>query len=206
MSKKKSTSKKTVKGKGKTSDTGKASGEKIKVSRTRRRLYNVSGKAEPESSEPAKTELRANEIVRKYSLWSSATVVIPIPLIDMAYIIGVQLKMLAALSDLYEIEFKKNRGKAIVSSLISGLASNHFIYSAAPWMIRYIPVVGILAAPFTTVLFSGAVTYAVGKVFIQHFEAGGTFLNFRPEEVKEYFRAEFQKKYNSEKVETESVN
>ncbi len=41
------------------------------------------------------------------------------------------------------------------------------------------------------VLFCGASTWALGKVFIQHFESGGTFLDFKPEEVKEYFKAQF---------------
>jgi hypothetical protein len=29
-------------------------------------------------------------------------------------------------------------------------------------------------------------------VFIQHFESGGTFLDFNPDEVKEYFKAQFE--------------
>jgi hypothetical protein len=36
-------------------------------------------------------------------------------------------------------------------------------------------------------IIGGASTYALGKVFIQHFESGGTFLDFDPEKVKEHF-------------------
>jgi len=32
----------------------------------------------------------------------------------------------------------------------------------------------------------------VGKVFMQHFASGGTFLNFNPDEVKEYYSQMFQ--------------
>ncbi|MCI5165392.1 MAG: GTPase, partial [Candidatus Electrothrix sp. GM3_4] len=32
-----------------------------------------------------------------------------------------------------------------------------------------------------------AVTYAVGKVFHQHFASGGTFLTFDPDKVREYY-------------------
>jgi predicted exporter len=39
----------------------------------------------------------------------------------------------------------------------------------------------------------GATTYAIGEVFIQHFEAGGTFLTFDPEKVRKHFEAEFEK-------------
>ena len=40
--------------------------------------------------------------------------------------------------------------------------------------------------------FGGATTYAVGKVFIQHFEMGGTLLNFNPDEVRKYFQEQYQ--------------
>jgi len=33
--------------------------------------------------------------------------------------------------------------------------------------------------------FSGAYAWALGKVFIQHFQSGGTFLDFDAEKVKE---------------------
>ena len=35
-------------------------------------------------------------------------------------------------------------------------------------------------------------TYAVGKVFIQHFESGETFLTFYPEKVKAYYAEMFE--------------
>ena len=41
-------------------------------------------------------------------------------------------------------------------------------------------------------IFSGAYTWALGRVFIQHFESGGTFLNFDAEKVREHFKAEFE--------------
>ena len=42
------------------------------------------------------------------------------------------------------------------------------------------------------VLTSGASTWALGKVFIQHFESGGTFLDFNPEKVREYYKVQFE--------------
>ena len=40
---------------------------------------------------------------------------------------------------------------------------------------------------------AGASTYAVGQVFIQHFESGGTFLDFDPDKVKAYFAEQVEK-------------
>jgi hypothetical protein len=41
--------------------------------------------------------------------------------------------------------------------------------------------------------FASASTYAVGKVFIQHFATGGTFLDFDPDKVKAHFAAEVER-------------
>jgi hypothetical protein len=57
---------------------------------------------------------------------------------------------------------------------------------------KAMPGLGTVAGASTMVLFSGAAAWALGKVFIQHFESGGTFLDFDPDAVKEYFRAQFQ--------------
>ena len=42
-------------------------------------------------------------------------------------------------------------------------------------------------------MLTGASTYAVGRVFIQHFESGGTFLTLDPDKVKAHYRAEFER-------------
>ena len=39
------------------------------------------------------------------------------------------------------------------------------------------------------VLSAGA-TYAIGKAFIQHFESGGTLLDFNPPDYKEFIKAQ----------------
>jgi hypothetical protein len=33
----------------------------------------------------------------------------------------------------------------------------------------------------------------MGKVFIQHFESGGTFLTFDPQQVRDYYAQQFEK-------------
>ena len=56
-------------------------------------------------------------IVDRLSLWSGAAGPIPLPLVDMAAVGGVQLYMLRRLSEIYEIPFSENLGKSILSSL-----------------------------------------------------------------------------------------
>ena len=44
----------------------------------------------------------------------------------------------------------------------------------------------------TVPIFAGASTYAVGKVFHQHFASGGTFLDFDAEKTRGYFSQLFE--------------
>ncbi len=50
-----------------------------------------------------------------------------------------------------------------------------------------IPFVGSTLGALSMPVMAGASTYAIGKVFIQHFESGGTFLTFDPKAVKDYY-------------------
>src|ERR1700758_4010229 len=59
----------------------------------------------------------ASQVVDRFSLWSGAAGLIPIPLVDVAAVGGVQLIMLRRLSEIYDVPFSDNRGKSIIASL-----------------------------------------------------------------------------------------
>ena len=60
-------------------------------------------------------------------------------------------------------------------------------------LLKVVPVLGHAGAFVATPIVAGAATHALGKIFIQHFEAGGTILDFEPEKVRAYFRQELEK-------------
>lgn len=117
---------------------------------------------------------------------------IPVPFVDIVAVSGVQLKMLAELSKVYGIEFQENRGKAIISSLIGYIVPSTLSFGSLGSLLKAVPVVGAFVGGPSMALFCGASTYALGKVFIQHFESGGTFLTLDPAKVKEYFERAFE--------------
>ena len=59
--------------------------------------------------------------------------------------------------------------------------------------IKVIPVIGTAVGVVSMPVMMGAFTYAVGKVFTQHFESGGTFLDFDPVSYRQYFREMFRR-------------
>jgi uncharacterized protein (DUF697 family) len=134
----------------------------------------------------------STDLVKKYMWWSMGAGLIPVPFVDLVAVSGVQLKMLKDMSDLYGIKFSENRGKSIVAALLGYIVPNSLSFGGMSVLLKMIPVVGTLIGGLSMSLFSGAATYAIGKVFIQHFEAGGTFLDFNPATLKDYFFAKFE--------------
>ena len=133
--------------------------------------------------------LKAQGIVKNYLIGSAAAGFIPLPIADMAAIGLIQLKMLHSLANLYEVKFTKELGKSLIASLTGGLAATGVGRGTLVSLVKVVPIIGPAAAAAV----AGATTYAVGQVFIQHFESGGTFLDFDPEKVKGYFAEQFEK-------------
>ena len=138
-------------------------------------------------------EMSALNLVNRYSLYSAGVGLIPVPLVDMAGVAAIQVKMLSELSEIYEQPFSANRGKAIIAALLGGIAPTSIAASGVGHVLRSIPLVGQAFGFMTVSLFATAATWAVGRVFIQHFESGGTFLNFDPSKAGKMVQDEYEK-------------
>jgi uncharacterized protein (DUF697 family) len=134
----------------------------------------------------------ANDLVKKWMWWTMGAGLIPVPFVDLAAVSGVQLKMLSDLSKLYDVKFSENKGKAIIGALLGSVVPNSLAGGGVGSILKLIPLVGTVLGGVSMSLFSGAATYAIGHSFIQHFESGGTFLDFDPVKVKDYFNAKFE--------------
>lgn len=136
-------------------------------------------------------EIKAAEIVKRYMLWSMGAGLIPVPIVDVGVLSGVQLKMLAVLSRHYQVPFCRNAGKSAIATLLGFVTANSLRGSVVTSFLKALPVVGFLGS-VSMPIYSGAITYAIGKLFVQHFESGGTFLTFKPYKVKEHFEKLFK--------------
>src|ERR1700754_479907 len=116
-------------------------------------------------------EAQANEQVKKHAYVAAGLGLIPIPLLDLAAISATQLKLVKTLADHYDVPFSENRGKALIGALAGGAAPG-LAAGTTRSLLKFIPGVGGLLGMVTTPALAGASTYAVGKVFIQHFESG----------------------------------
>lgn len=135
---------------------------------------------------------QVNDITKNYVIISMGAALIPIPLLDLVAISSVQLKMLHKLASLYQIKFSKNLTKPLIGALLGGLVPVSISTRMAS-LAKGVLGVGTATGIISLSILSGAATYAISRVFTQHFESGGTFLDFEPEKVREYFINEFKR-------------
>lgn len=135
--------------------------------------------------------IEANSIIKNHMFVSSGFGIVPIPMVDLIGITGTQVSMLKSLSELYGQDFKQDWAKKAIGSLVGGGVAIPVAMGLSS-IIKSIPIVGQTAGALSMATSAVALTYAVGRVFISHFESGGTFLNFDPAKMREHFKSEFE--------------
>ncbi len=136
-------------------------------------------------------QVLAEAVINKYLPWSMGAGLIPLPIIDAAAVVGIQLKMLSEISKIYGVEFSENIGKSIIGSLVGGVGATTVAAGTFGSIVKAIPGFGVILGAATLPVVAGASTFALGKVFTQHFASGGTFLSFDSVEAKKVFAERF---------------
>jgi uncharacterized protein (DUF697 family) len=155
----------------------------------------------------------ANDIVKDYALWAGGFGLLPLPIIDFAAITATQVRMASELNkhyrrwhpERYDQRFSHERIRAIIASLIGGsvpVAAGTGLSS----LLKGIPLIGQALGLVTTPVFAWASTVAVGRVFIEHFESGGTLLDFDPEKMRHYYYKQFEAAKRGTKVGGDEVS
>ena len=138
---------------------------------------------------PEQRDQAASKLVDRFAIWSGVAGLIPLPVVDILAVGGLQVQLLRRLSQIYGVEFSENRGKALIAALAGSMIPATSGMGAAS-ALKAVPVINILAAGFVMPVLSAGATYAIGKAFIQHFESGGTLLDFNPPDYREFVKAQ----------------
>jgi uncharacterized protein (DUF697 family) len=141
------------------------------------------------STSPAGHEETASKLVDRFAVWSGVAGLIPLPVVDILAVGGLQVQMLRRLSQIYDVEFSENRGKAVIAALAGTMIPATSGMGAAS-ALKAVPLLGALASGFVMPVLSAGATFAIGKAFIQHFESGGTLLDFNPPDYREFVKAQ----------------
>ena len=120
----------------------------------------------------------ATAIVQEHAALAMVASMVPVPFVEFAAVSAVHLKMIEDLTREYGIEFRAQRARALVTATISGYASYHLDSFVMASLAKFIPGLGSFVAVIALPSVAGGLTYALGRVFIRHFERGGSLFDF----------------------------
>jgi uncharacterized protein (DUF697 family) len=150
-------------------------------------------KADVKALEPAERLALAQAIIKRNVLWALGAGLLPLPILDMVLATGVQVKMLAELSALYDTKFSEAAVKKTLVSLASSIGGVAVGTAVGASIAKLIPAIGTTLGVVTVPIIVGAFTYAAGNVFVLHFETGGTVLDFDAAAMRAHFLTEFER-------------
>lgn len=139
----------------------------------------------------SRKEEAALKILRRHVYLAMGGSLIPIPIADKVAVSAVQINLLREISDTYKVPFSESGVVKVTAALASGLGSMELAKIIAASGIKAIPFFGHLVSAITFPTLCGALTYALGKVFIMHYELGGNLLTFNAEGARNYFAKQF---------------
>lgn len=138
---------------------------------------------------PADASVRAVRLEvlgRNHILTAMGVGVVPVPVLDVLGVTAVQLDLIAKLSAEYGVEFRIDRARPLLTSLLAGVLPVALGGTVAS-ILKFVPLVGYAAGVVALPILAGATTYAVHKVFVRHFDQGGTLKDFNVGAAKGYF-------------------
>ncbi len=113
----------------------------------------------------------AEKIVDRYRVYAALGGLVPMPAINLAGLTAINLRMVKALCDLYELPFESNQTRSTVMSLIGGSVPSGLGVATASLVGLVLPVgafVGLAASSAS----AAVMTRGIGLTFIEYFENG----------------------------------
>jgi len=128
----------------------------------------------------------AQNLVKNYVIVAVGLGLVPVPAVDLAALMALEIKLVHGLAGQFGVPFKESLGRSVIFSLLSGGTSVAAVMGLGS-LAKAVPVLGTLGGSASVGISAGAITYAVGEVFIKHFESGGTLLTFNAQKTREAF-------------------
>jgi uncharacterized protein (DUF697 family) len=113
----------------------------------------------------------ARKIVERHRTFAAIGGLVPVPVANIASVTAVNLRMVQQLSALYQVPFQRDRARTAIVSLIGGAAPSGFGLATSSALMWIIPG-GLFVGLGVSALSAGALTRAIGQVFVESFEDG----------------------------------
>jgi uncharacterized protein (DUF697 family) len=121
---------------------------------------------------------RARAIVERHAAYSAVGGLIPLPILDVAGITAIVLRMVRVLSDHYRVPFDHHSARTIVIAIMGGAAPSGLAALLTSTVTRGVPGINIVSLAVSSIA-AAACTRSIGQIFVDHFESGGTALDMK---------------------------
>ena len=119
----------------------------------------------------ARRRALAHKIVSRHKNYAAMGGLVPLPVVNIAGVTAINLRMVKQLSELYQVPFERDRTRSLIVGLIGGAVPTG-VGAATSSTLMWIVPGGMLLALGATALTAGALTRGIGLVFIDSFESG----------------------------------
>lgn len=147
--------------------------------------------ASTEQADIKDVHAEAARVISTAVKWSAAAAIVPVPYLDLVALGAVQVRMVRDLARIYGVDADSETVKVAVSALLGTLAPAAASGALLGSSLKLVPVGGTILGSVGLAAFGSAATYAVGKIFVAHFEKGGTLSSFSAEAVEADLKKEF---------------
>lgn len=137
--------------------------------------------------------LMAENQIKNYVIASVGASMVPAPLFDIAAVFGIQIRMIQKLSQLYGQPFSEKIARNTVTALAGSVLGYGAGATVAVSLTKIIPGFGWMLGMAALPVISGGSTYATGRVFLKHFENGGSLFDLDHEQMRDYYKEQFEK-------------
>jgi uncharacterized protein (DUF697 family) len=141
----------------------------------------------------AERALKAEIVIKNHMLAACAGSIVPVPLLDLAAVTAVQVSMIRKLAEMYGQTFSESPVRNTIAALVGGVVGPWAGAVVGVSLAKLIPVVGWVAGVVAMPTVVGAATYALGHVFLRHFQEGGSIYDISTEKVRGYYKEQFAK-------------
>jgi uncharacterized protein (DUF697 family) len=111
----------------------------------------------------------ARKIVSRYKTYAAMGGLFPLPIVNIAGVTAINMRMVKALSDLYGLPFRRDRTRATIIGLMGGAVPTGLGAATASTLAFVIPG-GALVGLGVSAITAGALTRGIGLVFVDSFE------------------------------------
>jgi uncharacterized protein (DUF697 family) len=115
----------------------------------------------------------ARKIVDRHKMYAAVGGLFPLPIVNIAGVTAINMRMVKALSDFYGVPFQRDRSRAMIVALMGGAVPTGLGAATASTLTFVVPG-GALLGLGVSAIAAGALTRGIGMVFVESFEGSVT--------------------------------